>query len=64
MSFYHSCGCVVELYPYPIYMGLGVLNPLQPRPVDIKSVRKEFKSKITFWEGIDTLEDQHELVLL
>ncbi len=54
MSFYHSCGCVAELYPYLIDMGLDVLNPLQPGPVDIKSVGRKYKGKITFWGGIDT----------
>lgn len=54
LSFYHSCGCAAELYPYLVDMGLDVLNPLQPGPVDIKAVGREFKGKVTFFGGLDT----------
>lgn len=54
LAFYHSCGAVFELYPYLVDMGVDVLNPLQPGPIDIKSVGREFKGKVAFFGGLDT----------
>ena len=54
LSFYHSCGRVAKLYPYLVEMGLDVLNPLQPGPVDIEAVGRELRGKITFFGGLDT----------
>jgi uroporphyrinogen decarboxylase len=37
-----------------IDLGVDVINPLQPGPVNIDAVGKEFRGKVTFFGGIDT----------
>lgn len=54
LSLFHSCGCAAVLYPHMIDLGVDVINPLQPGPVNIDAVGKEFRGKVTFFGGIDT----------
>ena len=50
---HHSCGCVTELLPDMIDMGLDMLEPIQP-VMDLEYLKREFGRHITFWGGIDT----------
>jgi uroporphyrinogen decarboxylase len=54
ISLFHSCGCAATLYPHMIDFGVDVLNPLQPGPVNIDAVGREYRGKVTFSGGIDT----------
>jgi uroporphyrinogen decarboxylase len=54
ISLFHSCGCAAVLYPHFIDIGVDVINPLQPGPVDIDKVGREYRGKVTFSGGIDT----------
>jgi uroporphyrinogen decarboxylase len=54
ISLFHSCGCAAELYPHLIDIGVDVINPLQPGPVDIDKVGREYRGKVTFFGGLDT----------
>jgi uroporphyrinogen decarboxylase len=54
LSLFHSCGCAAVLYPYMIDLGVDVINPLQPGPVNIDEVGREFRGQVTFFGGIDT----------
>jgi uroporphyrinogen decarboxylase len=50
----HSCGCITPLIPRLIEMGLDGLNPVQPECMDIKALKQEHGSKLTFWGGLST----------
>ncbi len=54
VSLFHSCGCAASLYPHMIDIGVDVINPLQPGPVNIDAVGREYRGKVTFSGGIDT----------
>ncbi len=54
ISLFHCCGCAEALYPHMIDIGVDVLHPLQPGPVDIDRVGKEYRGKVTFFGGLDT----------
>jgi uroporphyrinogen decarboxylase len=54
LSLFHSCGCAAVLYPHLIDLGVDVINPLQPGPVNIDEVGSEFRGHVTFFGGIDT----------
>ncbi len=54
ISLFHSCGCAAVLYPHMIDIGVDVINPLQPGPVDIDAVGREFRGTVTFSGGLDT----------
>jgi uroporphyrinogen decarboxylase len=54
ISLFHSCGCAAALYPHMIDLGVDVINPLQPGPVNIDAVGREYRGKVTFSGGIDT----------
>jgi uroporphyrinogen decarboxylase len=49
----HSCGNITKFIPYLIDIGLDVLEPTQPC-MDLKFLKKEYGSSITFYGGIDT----------
>ncbi len=55
---FHSCGNVTDIVPDLIDIGLDVLDPLQPGPMNIRQMAKEFGGHITFHGAID---DQHLL---
>lgn len=50
----HSCGNVEKIIPSLIEMGLDVLNPVQPEAMDIRMLKEQYGSKLTFWGGIST----------
>ena len=54
ISLFHSCGCAAVLYPHLIDIGVDVINPLQPGPVNIDTVGREYRGKVTFSGAIDT----------
>jgi uroporphyrinogen decarboxylase len=54
ISLFHCCGAAEALYPHMIDIGVDILHPLQPGPVDIDRVGREYRGKITFWGGLDT----------
>jgi len=54
----HSCGCVREIIPDLIALGLDVLHPIQPEALDVFALKREFGRDLTLWGGIST---QHTL---
>jgi len=54
LSLFHSCGCAAQLYPHLVDLGVDVINPLQPGPVDIDRVGREYRGKVSFFGGLDT----------
>lgn len=50
----HSCGDINELFPDLIEIGLDVYQTFQPEIYDIKAVKREYGSDLTFWGGIST----------
>ena len=49
----HSCGCVQDLLPDLVEIGLDVLEPVQPCN-DLQLLKHQFGDRLTFWGGIDT----------
>ncbi|MHC4200023.1 MAG: uroporphyrinogen decarboxylase family protein [Planctomycetota bacterium] len=49
----HSCGCVAELVPQWIDIGLDVLSPLQAAALDLPRIAREHRGRMTFFGGID-----------
>lgn len=56
----HSCGDVSSIVEDFIEMGVDILNPFQPEPMDVYAVKKAHGERITFNGGIGT---QHLLPL-
>ncbi|MBU0595919.1 hypothetical protein KJ567_04465 [Candidatus Bipolaricaulota bacterium] len=54
----HSCGNVMKIVPDLVEIGLDVLNPIQPRAMDVEQLAKDFGGKLCFYGGIDC---QHTL---
>lgn len=56
---FHSCGNVASIIPELIEVGVDVLDPLQPGPLDLAGVARQFGGKVAFSGGIDDqrLED-------
>jgi len=52
--FLHSCGCVEQIIPDLIELGLDILHPIQPETMDIFHLKREFGNDITFCGGIRT----------
>ncbi len=50
----HSCGCVTEIIPDLIEIGLDVLHPIQPEAMDVFALKREFGRDLTLWGGIST----------
>ena len=55
-SVLHSCGCVVEIIPDLIEIGLDVLHPIQPEAMDVWDLKREFGRDLCFFGGISTQE--------
>jgi len=47
----HSCGDIHELFPDLIDIGLNVYQTFQPEVYDIRAVKGEFGSRLSFWGG-------------
>lgn len=55
--FFHSCGCVREIIPDLIEVGVDILNPVQVTAsgMDSRELKREFGDDLTFWGGgVDT----------
>ncbi len=48
----HSCGDVDELFPDLIDAGLHCFNPFQPEVMDVKSLMKQYRGKLSFHGGL------------
>lgn len=48
----HSCGDVDELFPSLIDAGLDSFNPFQPEVMDVKSLIKEYRGRLSFHGGL------------
>jgi len=50
----HSCGDIHEIFPDLIDIGLDVYQTFQPEIYDIRKIKQEYGSHLTFWGGIST----------
>jgi uroporphyrinogen decarboxylase len=50
----HSCGCIREIIPDLIEIGLTVLNPVQPECMDPVALKKQYGGQLAFWGTIGT----------
>ena len=50
----HSCGCVVDIIPDLIEIGLAVLHPVQPEAMDVWAIKREFGADLCLFGGIGT----------
>ncbi len=48
----HSCGDVDELFPLLIDAGLNSFNPFQPEVMDVGSILKEYRGRLSFHGGL------------
>ncbi len=48
----HSCGDVDELFPALIDAGIHCFNPFQPEVMDVKSLMKEYRGRLSFHGGL------------
>lgn len=56
---FHSCGNITSIIPDLIEVGVDVLDPLQPGPMNLAEIASQFGGKVSFSGGIDDqrLED-------
>jgi uroporphyrinogen decarboxylase len=56
---FHSCGNIASIIPDLIEVGVDILDPLQPGPLDLAEIARRFGGKVSFSGGIDDqrLED-------
>jgi uroporphyrinogen decarboxylase len=50
----HSCGCVAQIVPDLVELGLDILHPIQPEALDILALKREYGRDLTFCGGIGT----------
>lgn len=50
----HSCGDIQQIMPDLIDIGLDVYQTFQPEIYDIKAIKRQYGSKLSFWGGIST----------
>jgi uroporphyrinogen decarboxylase len=50
--FLHSCGCVEEIIPDLIEIGLDVLHPIQPETMDVYKISREYQKDLALWGTI------------
>jgi len=50
----HSCGCINDIVPDLIEIGVDVLDPCQPQSNDIFHWKRKFGRQLTFMGGLDT----------
>jgi uroporphyrinogen decarboxylase len=50
--FLHSCGCVEEVIPDLIEIGLDVLHPIQPETMDVYRIASQYQSALALWGTI------------
>jgi uroporphyrinogen decarboxylase len=49
---HHSCGNIQEIVGDLIEIGVNVLNPIQPKALDLEKLANDYGDKITFFGGI------------
>jgi uroporphyrinogen decarboxylase len=49
----HLCGNIAAILPDLIEIGLNVLNPIQPRAINIEELARDFGGKVCFFGGAD-----------
>ena len=49
---HHSCGSIMPIIGDLIEIGVNVLNPVQPKALDIEKLADEFGDKIAFFGGV------------
>lgn len=56
---FHSCGNIASIIPDLLEVGADVLDPMQPGPLNLADVARQFGGKVAFSGGIDDqrLED-------
>lgn len=52
--FIHSCGCITGIMKDIVELGVDVLNPVQPECMDLKQLKSDYGSKLTYYGGIST----------
>jgi uroporphyrinogen decarboxylase len=50
---FHSCGNVMRLVPELIDLGIDVLDPIQPKAMNLDEVGRQFGGKVAFCGGLD-----------
>jgi uroporphyrinogen decarboxylase len=50
---FHSCGNIAAIIPELIEVGVDILDPLQPGPLNLADVARQFGGKVAFSGGID-----------
>jgi len=50
---YHSCGNAQQVLSDLIEIGVDVLHSLQPKAIDVDSVKRQFGDKLALWGGMD-----------
>ena len=54
LVFQHSCGCLDDIVPDLIEIGLDVLDPCQPAANNIVEWKRRYGGQLTFMGGLDT----------
>lgn len=52
--FIHSCGDVDELFPDLIRAGVKCFNPFQPEVMDVMSLMRQYRGRLSFHGGLST----------
>jgi len=52
--FLHSCGCVEQIIPDLIEMGLDVLHPIQPETMDVYEISRQYQKDLALWGTISS----------
>ncbi|MBN1436813.1 MAG: hypothetical protein JW936_07040 [Sedimentisphaerales bacterium] len=50
----HSCGCIEDILPDLVDLGIDVLDPCQPQSNDIFQWKRQYGKKLSFMGGLDT----------
>ncbi|HEB32763.1 MAG TPA: hypothetical protein ENI15_18105 [Spirochaetes bacterium] len=50
--FLHSCGCIEEVVPDLIEIGLDVLHPIQPETMDVYKIAGNYQKDLAIWGTI------------
>lgn len=50
---YHTDGCVYQVIPELIEIGIDILNPIQPASMDPARLKKEYGDRLCFWGSVD-----------
>jgi uroporphyrinogen decarboxylase len=52
--FLHSCGCIEEVIPDLIEIGLDVLHPIQPETMDVYKIAENYQKDLAIWGTISS----------